>query len=223
MAKSALTKRVLIDKANTQVVIFTSVAAFILVFSLVACKTLISQATYQNRVIGAKNTAVQQLEKDVSATGDLTKAYKAFVNSPSNVISGISDGTGPKDGNNAQIVLDALPSSYDFPALTTSLEKLITAQNLTINSITGTDDEVAQSGNTTSGAPQSVAMPFEINVTGDYAAIQALIGEFEHSIRPFQVQTVSFSGDQNKLTADITAQTFYQPAKAFKLNSTVVK
>src|SRR5882762_6204910 len=135
MAKTASTKRALIDKANSQVVIVTSIAAFILVFSMVATKTLISQATYQNRVIGAKKTAVKQLKADIKATDTLKSSYKAFVSTAQNAIGGNPDGTGQQDGNNTKIVLDALPSSYDFPALATSLDKLLTGQGVTINSI----------------------------------------------------------------------------------------
>ena len=52
------TKRALIDKANTRIVVYVSVAAFILVFSLVSTKTLIGQAAYQNRIISKKRVAV---------------------------------------------------------------------------------------------------------------------------------------------------------------------
>lgn len=222
-AKGISTKRALISKANSTLVIITSVAAFIVVFSLVATKTLVSQAAYQNRVIDAKRTAVDQLKNDKAAVSSLKSAYTAFDSTAQNIIGGDPTGTGPQDGQNYQLVLDALPSSYDFPALATSLEKIITSQQVTINSISGTDDEVAQSSNTSSGSPQPVAMPFEISVTGNYQAIQSLVSEFEHSIRPFQVQTVTLSGDQSNLTVDITAQTFYQPAKTFKIGSKVVK
>jgi len=223
MAKGMSTKRSLIDQANNVVVIVTSIAAFIFVFSLVASKTLISQAGYQNRVIGAKKDAVHQLKADITATSDLKSSYKAFVSTSQNAIGGSQSGTGPQDGDNAKIVLDALPSSYDFPAMATSLEKLITSQSVVINSITGTDDEIAQSGNQSSATPQPVPMPFQISITGDYQSIQGLIGQFEHSIRPFQIQTIDISGDQSKLTANITAQTFYQPAKSLNIKTKVVK
>jgi hypothetical protein len=228
MAKNTLTKRLQISQANSKIVIITSVAAFIVVFSLVASKTLISQATYQNRVISAKNQALTQLRSDVSATAELKTQYDAFVNSSTNVLGGDPKGAGAKDGDNAKLILDALPSSYDFPALATSLEKIIGTNddgtpnpNLTINSITGTDDEIAQSANSSSTTPTPVAMPFQVAVTGDYPSVQALIGKFEHSIRPFQIQTLDISGDQDKLTVTISAQTFYQPAKL--LNTTKTK
>lgn len=221
--KGISSKRALIDKSNSSLVIITSVAAFIVVFSLVATKTLISQAAYQNRVIDAKRTAVNQLKTDKSAVSALQSSYNAFNGTSQNIIGGDPNGNGPQDGPNNQIVLDALPSSYDFPALATSLEKILTSQNVTINSITGTDDEVAQSSNTSSGSPQPVAMPFEVSVTGSYQSIQGLVSEFEHSIRPFQIQTITLSGDESSLSADITAQTFYQPAKTFNIGSKVVK
>ena len=223
MAKNAITKRALIDQANSRVVVATSIAAFVVVFSLVATKTLISQAAYQNHVISAKKAAVKQLKADIKATDTLKTSYAAFLGTTQNIIGGDPGGSGAQDGDNAKIVLDALPSSYDFPALATSLEKLISTQQLTIESIKGTDDEVAQSSNQSSSTPQPVPIPFEFSVTGDYGAIQGLIGQFEHSIRPFQVQTIAISGDQGKLTADITAQTFYQPAKNLNIKEKVVK
>lgn len=223
MAHTISSKRALISHANTQIVIVTSVAAFIFVFSLVASKMLASQMAYQSRVLSAKHKAVAQLQSDISAVNNLDDSYKAFVNTPQNLIGGSPQGSGSQDGDNAQIVLDALPSSYDFPALATSLEKIISSQQVTINSITGVDDEANQASNQSSGTPQPVAMPFEISVTGDYQSIQNLIGQFEHSIRPFQVQSIDLSGDQAKLTADIKAQTFYQPAKTFNIGSKVIK
>lgn len=223
MANHISSKQALIDKANSTVVIVAGAAAFILMFSLVASKTLISQAGYQNRVITAKRQALTQIHADITASATLEASYQRFIDQNVNVIGGSSVGTGPQDGDNKKIILDALPSTYDFPALATSLEKILTDGNLAINNITGTDDEVNQSGNVTSATPQPVAMPFEITVGGDYESIQNLISEFEHSTRPFQIQKIDISGDQGKLTADITAQTFYQPAKSLKITTKVVK
>lgn len=217
------TKRVQIDKANARIVAYVSVAAFILVFSLVATKTLFSQATYQNHVIGKKRVAVNQLKTDISATSQLKTSYQGFVGTAQNVLGGNPQGTGPKDGDNAKIVLDALPSSYDFPGLQASLEALLASQNVKIDSMTGTDDEVAQSGNTSSVSPQPVPIPFTITVEGDYTGIQNVINAFEKSIRPIQVQTLGITGNKDKLTLTITAQTYYQPAKSLNIKKEVIK
>lgn len=220
---NASTKRSLISKANSTIVISTSIAAFVVIFSLVAAKTLLGQAAYQNRVISAKKEAVTQLKADLAARDGLVTSYKAFVSTPSNVIGGSPTGTGPQDGDNAKLVLDALPSSYDFPALATTLEKILAGQNLQIQSITGIDQELTEGSTTASGSPKPIAMPFQVQVTGSYTAIQSLVDLFHRSIRPFQIQTMDLSGNQSNMTLAITAQTYYQPEKTFNVNAKVVK
>lgn len=217
------TKRVLIDKANARIVVYVSIAAFILVFSLVATKTLISQANYQNHVISKKRAAVDQLKADIASSDQLKKHYQAFNSTSQNAIGGNPDGTGSQDGSNAKIVLDALPTNYDFPGLTTSLEALLGGQNVKIDSISGTDDEVAQSSNLSSTNPQPAPIPFSISVEGDYTGMQNVVGALERSIRPMQIQTLDLSGNQGQLNMNITAQTFYQPAKSLNISKTVVK
>lgn len=223
MAKDASTKRVLIDKANQRVVIVTSVAAFVVVFCLVASHTLFSQLLYQNRIVSAKKQALSQLKTDETTTQNLYTAYEAFVNTPQNALGGDPNGTGSNDGDNAKIVLDALPSQYDFPALATSLQNLLASQGVTINNIGGSDDEVAQSSQKPSGNPQSVQIPFQASVTGNYEAVKGVIDALGASIRPVQIQSLNLSGDDASLSAAITAQTYYQPEKAFTITTKVIK
>ncbi len=221
MANTSSTKRSLIGKANSTIVVTTSVTAFLVVFSLIACKTLVSQAGYQNRVIAAKKTAVNQLKTDLDARNSLVVSYKKFVDTTPNIIGGALSGSGSQDGGNAELVLDALPSAYDFPALATTLEKILSAQNLQIQSITGIDQELQQVTAAT-GAPQAVAMPFQVQVTGSYDAIKGLIDLFGKSIRPFQIQTMDLSGNQSAMTLSLSAQTFYQPEKTFNIGTEAV-
>lgn len=218
-----LTKRSLIDKANTTTLIAAGVAAFVVVFSLVACKALLSQAAYQNRVIGEKKKTLKQLDANLAARDDLVKSYDAFVNTSQNIIGGNPAGSTDRDGDNAKIVLDALPSKYDFPALTASLEKLALSQGLSIESITGTDDEVAQQSQSSSPNPTTVPIQFQVVVKGGYPQVQGLIDSFDRSIRPIQIQKLSISGSNGSVTANIDAQTFYQPEKKLELTEKVVR
>jgi hypothetical protein len=219
---TSLTKRSLISKANSTIVTATAIAAFVLIFSLIASKALFSQMAYQNRVISAKKEAVAQLKDNLEARDSLVTSYKSFVERPQNMLGGDPSGSGPQDGDNAKIVLDALPSVYDFPALATSLEKLITSQNLQITGITGTDQELEQQV-ASEGTPQPVPMPFQIQVTGSYDSIKNLVDLFNRSVRPFQTQTMSLGGNQSNMTLTLSAQTYYQPEKTFKINTQVVK
>ena len=100
---------------------------------------------------------------------------------------------------------------------------LLTSQAVKILSITGTDDEVAQSVNQVSGTPQAVPMPFQVSFSGDFAKVQNLIQATERSIRPIQITTIDLTGKQDNLTVNIAAKTYYQPAKQFNIQTKVVK
>jgi hypothetical protein len=218
------TKRTAISKANAQMVIVVAIASFITVFSLVATKTVLGQNKYQSKVIKAKETAHRQLQKNITAANSLVDSYHKFVAPATNVIGGATNGKGDKDGDNGKIILDALPSSYDFPALASSLEKILTQQSLRVSSITGTDDQVNQESNASSPAPQPVPMPFSFSVNNaNYPAVQQLITTLESSIRPLRIDTVSINGGGNNMQVTITAHTFYQPAKNLKITTQVVK
>lgn len=215
-------KRIGVDKTNGRIVVITAGAAFLVVFFLTGSYMLFKQLAYQNRVMGIKRQAVTQLQANIEASGSLVNSYKSFTASPQNLIGGVPEGNGPKDGNNAKIVLDALPSKYDFPALAASLEKVLVDQRVNIQSITGTDDEVVQATQT-AGASTPVEIPFEVTVTGDYAAIQGVITALDRSIRPFQIATAKVAGDQQALSLTVTGKTFYQPEKTLTITKKVVR
>lgn len=216
-------KRLLIDKANSTMVGVIAGCVFVVMFSLVASKTLLSQRSYQARVIAKKEQARDTLKANVESVKQLVNSYQGFVSAPDNFLGGNPTGTGDKDGDNAKLVLDALPSKYDFPALITSIEKLLTDKNFKIDSITGTDDLITQQGQQASSNPQPVDMPFEFTVTGTYGSTQDLISSFEKSIRPFQLEKLSYTGTDAKLDLHMTAKTYYQPEKSLNIRTEEVK
>jgi hypothetical protein len=216
-------KRVQIDKANATMLGIVVASSFITVFSLVSFRALWSQRGYQSKVISKKEDARDQLKKNIDASKKLVTSYRSFVSTSQNVIGGNPNGQGEKDGDNAKIVLDALPSKYDFPALATSVEKLLGQNGLQILKIEGKDDEVAQEQNKGSANPQPVIMDFTISVEGTYPNVQKLVSLFESSIRPFKVNTLTFSGKDSDLVMEVKAQTFYQPAKSLKIETEVVR
>lgn len=216
-------KRTLIAKSNTTIVVVTSAACFVVVFSAVASVSLVNQFAYQNRVITASKRALDQLQSNVQAAQKLATSYSAFVSTPTNIIGGNPGGTGPQDGTNTKIILDALPSKYDYPALVTSIENIVAGQSVQIQSITGTDDAANQAKQQTSSSPAPQTMPFQVVVQGDYASIQNVVHAFERSVRPFQIQTIELSGDQNKLALTISAQTYWQPARDLGTQTEVIR
>lgn len=224
MAKIVLsTKHMQISKANTAITITVAVASFLTVATLLGSRALWGQQAYQNRVIKEKEIAARTLQENVSAVGTLVSSYEQFVSSSEvNMLGGVPNGTGEKDGDNAKLTLDALPSKYDFPALTTSLEKVISQNNFKIEQISGIDDEIAQGSRDTS-VPEVVEMPFEFSIKGAYDPMYTLIGLLENSIRPIQVQTLLFTAGEQEVQLDLEAKTYYQSEKNLNITKKVIK
>jgi len=221
--KTSLTKRLMIDKANNLIIVVMAAAAFVTVFSLVSSKTLINQSEYQNRVISAKNKAVRQLNSDITAVQALNSSYQAFNAETPNVIGGDPAGTGQNQGDNADIILDALPYQYDFPALITSLNSLLSAQGVQVSDLSGTDEQLTESTSASTNTPQAVDMPFSVTLSGSYQAIENVINQLQASIRPMQIQTIQLSGNQSSMSMELSVQTYFQPAKSFKISSEAVR
>jgi hypothetical protein len=212
------TKRVQIDKAKATMLGLLVATSIITVFALVASKSFFSQAQYLSKVAAAKKKVVNQLKLNQQASTSLVAAYQSFSSQNPNLLGGTNTGNGEKDGDNGRLILDALPSKYDFPALATSLEKLLTGYQ--VNSITGSDDVAAQNQIV---AAQTVDMPFSVEVSTDYKGVQTLLNTFERSIRPFQVMSLQMTGTNAVIKTTISAKTFYQPGKDLKIETMVIK
>lgn len=220
MAQKIMSKRLQIDKSQATMVGFIAAAVFVAVFSLVSSKALFSQVQYQNKVINKKEDARDTIEQNVDSVGDLVQSYQQFVNASPNMLDGNPKGTGEKDGDNARLVLDALPSKYDFPAVTSSVEKIVNDKKLKLEEITGVDDEVNQKAIKESVVQE---MPFQIVVSGTLGNIRQLVSTFEKSIRPFTFTKIELEGGANDMKATIDMKTYYQPAKALEVKKEVVK
>lgn len=254
MARSpqASAKRLMISKANTTIVIAVSVAAAVTTFSLIGTRSLLARRSYQSKVINVQEKARDQLEDNIEAVSSLKESYAAFVSQPENVIGGSSTGSGERDGDNAQIILDALPSKYDFPALASSLEKILVDRGYSIQAITGTDDEVNQNAGpghhdeaaAAAGAPPAneaattgteatapasqvgsgVEMPYGIKASGSYENMITVLDVFSRSIRVLSVSTMSLEAQTDSvILLSIEGKSFYQPAKALNIKEEVVQ
>jgi len=216
-------KRISIDKTNASLIVIVSVAAFLVVFSLVAIRALYSQLTYQSRVINQKKITLVQVEENIQEVEKLNVAYQEFSGSTVNALGGNPKGTGDRDGENPRIILDALPSKYDFPALNTSLDKLVKSGGFQLTAISGTDDEINQSTNQSSVTPTQVDMPFQLEALINISDGKRFLELFERSIRPIQLQQLTISSQEGKLKVEMTAKTYFQPEKKLNVTEEVVK
>lgn len=217
MSKTS-SKKVQIDKNQATIFAVVAVAAIVTVMSLMVAKGLWSQSRYLSKVIDKKEKALTQLETNKEAVSKLTSSYNTFDGQFPNVLGGSKTGVSDRDGSNGTIVLDALPNKYDFPALTSSIEKILTGYQ--IESIAGTDDSVAQTSN---ASPNVVEMPFSFEATSNYVGLKDLISRFDKSIRPFSIVKLELTGTESSVKANFSAKTYYQPSTSLKVTEETVQ
>lgn len=218
MADKPTTKRGEISQAQSRIMLIVSVATIITVFCLASSKALLSQASYQRRLINARNASVKQLKANEVASKTLVDQYNnVFLNptSVTNVIGGRNDKSTtavPPDGDNAKIVLNALPTTYDFAGLISSVAKILASDSITSPSITGTDDS-ATASNTPMSSPEPVEIKLIIAGQGRYDSVQTVIKDLERSTRPFDVKSLQLNGTNTAMSFTAQISTYYQPAK----------
>jgi hypothetical protein len=230
MAKVKLSvsnKRAQVIKAQSTVLATIVIATAVTIFCLMSAKALLSQAAYQRKVINANHAASKQLQDNVTAAKMLVTQYNGVFEggSANNIIGGKNDTSQsavPPNGDNSRIVLDALPSQYDFPALVSSLSLILNRDNITNQSVNGTDQS-ATIINAASTNPQPQQIQLTVAGTASVAAVQAFIKDLEHSIRPFDVTKLQLSGPQDQLAFSLSVNTYYQPAKSLSFTTKEIR
>lgn len=205
-------KHIAIDKASRSIITVITTAVVVLVFTVIGSRQLLMKLSYQNRVISAKKEAKNRLQENIKSTNNLVEAYKTFeAKSPS--IIGTTD-------KNSKIVLDALPSKYDFPALTSSIEKILSLNGYNITGIAGTDDELLQSQSPPAGL---IEIPFAVTVESSYANVQKLINDFDRSIRPLHILSIDLEGGDQSMKINLKAKTYYQTEQRLEITTKEIK
>lgn len=225
-AQAAINKRLNVTKSNSGLVGLVAIATVITVFSLVSAKTLFSQAAYQKRVLDARNQALKQLESNIEAANTLKQQYQVFqTGNQTNIIGGKNStdtNLQPPDGDNARLVLNALPANYDYPALLSSVAKILQNNGVQNQSIKGTDESESIDA-AAMAKPEAKTITLEITGSSSYNAINTLIGDLERSTRPFDITKIDIKGEEGNMTVTLTVNTYFQPALTLDLTMKEVK
>jgi len=211
-----------IDRAQERLIILVSLSVVVTIFCLVSAKALLDYASYHRHELAAKQLVIKQLEASITTANSLESQYTSFNSVNPNFIGGkntTDPNASPPDGDNARLVLDALPSKYDFPALISSVSKILTNNSITSPGIAGSDLS-ATTVSTPSVTPTAVEIPLSINGLVSYAGAQNLIRDLERSIRPFNVTNLDFGGTNSTISISAGLTTYFQPAKVLGAGST---
>jgi len=225
---TALRKRSQIAKANRTMFIAVAGAAAIVSFALVAGFFLSQKLIFNEKVLSEKGKTISTLNANNKAVPDLESQVRALDADASLATVKASD-----TDQTIQVILDALPSEANSLALGGSLQNKLLAgiPNLTIESLQvdpvdgvetlDTGNTVDASASDTSSADNQITFTFA--VTGDQAALTAVLTNLEKSIRTIDITglTIENQGTTQKLT--VSGRAFYEPARTVTLENKVVK
>lgn len=186
-------KRQAIDKAKSTVLVTVVIASIVISFAVVALNFLWDLRGYNTRVLGEKQAAKNTLVQNVANAEQLKTKFESF-----------------EQGDiKSQEILDALPSKYDFAALITSIDVLAKRSGMLLDGFVGTDDSEQAPQSAVSPAPLEI--PFNVTVVGRYDDLREFIQNLDRSIRPMSVNSISISGNDSNIKAEIAITTYYQP------------
>lgn len=201
-------KHIQIEKTNSLMLIMIGVAAAVFSFTIVSVISFGRRLNYQSKVINARVDAENQLKTNLLNVEKLIKAYEEFDSTDLSVLD--------TKEKNSKIILDALPSKYDFPALTASIEKIVKTTG-PISSVALTGSDLEATAEQSSANPVPIEIPITLSGSAKYETIQTLIINLQKSIRPFKIVKITFTGNQENLNFNIGMVTYYMPEKSLEI------
>ena len=164
---------------------------------LCRCAFCGSKKSYNSRVIKTKTEARDQLTTNLKNIDKLSQQFGELNSS---------------ETTNSKTILHALPPVYDYAALASSIDSLASLSG--VSSDTNIGEDTSSSALNFATTSQPVEIPLNLNIKGSYDAIRTYIDNLERSIRPIQIQALTYTGTNSDLQILIEAKTYYQPARS---------
>lgn len=220
-SKEIVSRRTLITATSKTMFLWVAGASVIVVAALVILFYMFKQFSFNNEVVSAKWKAADTLKKNVSSFQVLKKNIDNLT--ADDALASVRS----QNGDNLQVVVDALPVSGDSTLFAASLQNIIAPRSgvsletvtiptpATVTSADGTTTDQANSS-------QPIEMVYQIQAVGTYQSIQNFLANLEKTIRPVHVTSIELRGSDAILWASITLKTYYQPVKDINITKKVI-
>jgi Tfp pilus assembly protein PilO len=195
---------------STTMMVFAGVAAVILAISIVGTKIVFQDAMFERKVLVRKKAASEQLVKNIKSVDGLRDNLKDLNKTP--------------ETSNKQI-LNVLPSTFDFPQTSATIEGLANKNGIEVESISmvGDEDTVVSSGVMTSDSNEVQSMVIGISAKGSYPNIRQFLTDLTNSRRAFGIEVADISGRGAQLSTTINVRAYYKPIVSTDIKKEVIK
>ncbi len=199
---NVISKHVKIKNSSKIVYITIMVSAIVIAFSLAILNSLYGQWRFNERLHAEKERVLDKLETNLANAKSLKSSF-ASLEAAGEIIPG-------QNGRpNSTVILDALPSRYDYPALATAMDVLAEESGVILDSFDGEDAETQ--AEVSAVEPRPIEIEYTMSVTGSYDQINQFMQNIERSIRPISLSDVALSGKTTELRGAFSMITYYQP------------
>jgi hypothetical protein len=197
------------DRSATMMV-FAGIAAVVLAISIVGTKIVFQDAMFERKVLVRKKAASEQLEKNIKSVDGLRDNLKRLNETP--------------ETSNKQI-LNVLPSAFDFPQTSATIEGIANKNGIEIQSISvaGGEGTVVSSGIMTSDSNEVESMLIGIGANGSYPNVRQFLVDLTNSRRAFGVEVMDVNGNGAQLSTTINVRAYYKPIVSTDIKKEVIK
>jgi len=221
---TGMKKRQQIASANKKIFIWVIIASVAVSLCGVTIQFLFKQAAFNQKVISAKADTQSTLSNNITNASQLKTNVDALL-ADSNLAKVKAN---PSD-TTLKVVLDALPTEDDKSALGASLQQVIlprsgvTASDITTISdgLVTLGDETTEANTESSSTPQPTS--FNFTASGDYDRIKGMLTDLERTIRPMNIQTISFQSSDGNIRTVIAGNSYYQAERSVQLGKRTLK
>lgn len=213
-------KQTLIAKTNRTVFAWVVGASSLIGASVVLMIILVQVLIFNEKVLHEKGKTTQQLRKNITAAKELRGSVSVLNANKELRTVRTSDDTPP-----LQSVLDALPADANDLALGASLQKRLLSdipgvrvESVALSAVNGiSEDTVAGSNSNT------LSQMFSVSISGTPEALRTALERLERSIRAVDIQTISASSHESRVTLQITGAMSYLPPTTVEMSTKKIK
>lgn len=231
----AIRKRTQIAHANRTMFIWVAAVSVLFGFAVVASMFLVQMITFNEKVIKEKNNTIAILKANNQNIVTLKEQVRVLDTNK------VLDGIKASNSDNAlQVILDALPSEANSPALGASLQtKLLNVPGVTLDAMNVEPVAGVESlGEDSAAAPvdesglTQTSINFTFSVVGNEADLRTLLQKIERSIRTISITTMkiekqsstNIDGSVNEaLVLKVTGKAYYEVEKKIELKDKTIK
>lgn len=215
-------KQSLIDKTRKTVFLWVIGASCLIGAAIVLMILLVQTLLFNEKVLSEKSKTNAQLESSITAAKELKGSIDVLNGDPQLKRVRTSENVPP-----TQSVLDALPADANQLAMGASLQQklLNDIPGMRIEAISLGDDggsEYAEDETSQSSA-EALSQPFTLTLSGSPEALRTALERLERSIRAVDVQTLSASSAEERLTIQVVGSMSYLPPMQIEKTQKMVK